>query len=187
MASLCTLMVPGELSCQQQGCCRRACRGNNMVEEPAGLVLELSHHKMERHHRQHPPLRLLLPREVATSVRTFVQHARPVLLLRATREADLDTPYLLVSDSGVCKGAQRAMATLPGARPAARARHRSLAGPGAGGGRPADRNGLQLLQSSPPQVRHCRRLPSPPRPAPPQLPLIGCSDSGWDGGGSDCG
>jgi hypothetical protein len=91
MASLYTLVVPGELSCQQQGCCRRGCRGNNMVEEAAGLVLELSHHKMERQHR---PLRLLLPREVATSVRTFVQYARPVLLLRATREADLDTPYL---------------------------------------------------------------------------------------------
>ncbi len=100
MASLCTLMVPGELSCQQQGCGRRGCRGNNMVEEAAGLVLELSHHKTERYHRQHPPLRLLLPREIATSVRTFMQHARPVLLLRATREADLDTPYLLVSDSG---------------------------------------------------------------------------------------
>ncbi len=59
-----------------------------MAEEAAGLVLELSHHKTERYHRQHPPLRLLLPREVATSVRTFMQHAQPVLLLRATREAD---------------------------------------------------------------------------------------------------
>ncbi|GLC47482.1 hypothetical protein PLESTM_002080200 [Pleodorina starrii] len=135
MSSLCTLMVPGQDTCQEQDCGRQGCRGNNLMDarepsladrpppsgpassskqpqpsstDPASissgsgrrLVVEITHHKTERFSRNQPPLRLVLPAELSSSVRQYVQYARPVLMRRAAREDHDAPPYLLISRNG---------------------------------------------------------------------------------------
>ncbi|GLC37291.1 hypothetical protein PLESTM_000565100 [Pleodorina starrii] len=53
------------------------------------LVVEITHHKTERFSRNQPPLRLVLPAELSSSVRQYVQYARPVLMHRAARPLTL--------------------------------------------------------------------------------------------------
>ena len=67
------------------------------------LVMEISHHKTERWHRQQPPLQLAFPPELSASVRQFIQHARPVLLQYSEQAASTaaPTPYLFLSRRGV--------------------------------------------------------------------------------------
>ncbi|GLC37290.1 hypothetical protein PLESTM_000565000 [Pleodorina starrii] len=187
MSSLCTLMVPGQDTCQEQDCGRQGCRGNNLMDArepsladrppPPGpassskrpqpslpdpalissnsgrrLVVEITHHKTEHFSRNQPPLRLVLPAELSSSVRQYVQYTRPVLMHRAAREDHDAPPYLLISRNGApfawqprpvrggvavdAGGLRSTVAPLPAPEVPTHLHDRCRPGFGAGGGGP---------------------------------------------------
>ena len=121
MSSLCTLMVPGKRKCKQPGCTREGCRGNNLVIEKAStthvsghdlesvqaipkacrLIMEISHHKTQRFSSNKPPLRVVLPPDLAEDIMAYYKLGRPVLVNRSPDLNDADSPFLLISISGV--------------------------------------------------------------------------------------
>lgn len=121
MSSLCTLMVPGKRKCKQPGCTREGCRGNNLVIEKASstqvsghnlelvqaipkacrLLMEITHHKTQRFSSNKPPLRVVLPPDLAEDIMAYYKFGRPVLVNRSPDLSDADSPFLLISSSGV--------------------------------------------------------------------------------------
>lgn len=121
MSSLCTLMVPGMRKCKQPGCTREGCRGNNLVVEKASstqvsghnlgtvqavpkacrLIMEISHHKTQRFSSNNPPLRVVLPPDLAEEIMAYYKFGRQVLVNRSPDLNDADSPFLLISRSGV--------------------------------------------------------------------------------------
>ncbi|GIM17529.1 hypothetical protein Vretimale_20093, partial [Volvox reticuliferus] len=64
------------------------------------MQLELNHHKTARFSENGQPLTVILPSDLSSLIKTYVRHARPVLMQCAPTEDQMSSHLLLIDKNG---------------------------------------------------------------------------------------